>query len=213
VSPSRRSVSNSGFAYTVDVPKLWNDTIEAHRHEVSDAILETTVGLVAEQGLRSVTMLQIAEKTGIGRATLYKYFPDVEAILSAWHERHVDAHLKHLAAIRDQAGEPAQRLERVLEAYALIQHEHQGVGAELTALLHRGQHVVRAQQHLSKLIRDLVTECAKLDVVRKDVPAEELARYCLHALSGASTLRSKTAIHRLVAVTMAGLRSTRRSDP
>src|SRR5712664_3407333 len=89
------------------MPKLWNDTIEAHRQEVSDAILETAVGLVAEQGLRSVTMLQIAEKTGIGRATLYKYFPDVEAILSAWHERHVDAHLKHLSAIRDQAGEPA----------------------------------------------------------------------------------------------------------
>src|SRR5216683_4409870 len=112
---------------------------------VSDAILETTLGLVAEQGLRSVTMLQIAEKTGIGRATLYKYFPDVEAILSAWHERHVDAHLKHLAAIRDQPGEPVRRLERVLEAYALIQQEHQGVGAEVTALLHRGQHVVRAQ--------------------------------------------------------------------
>ena len=65
------------------MPKLWNVTIEAHRREVRDATLDTTVALVAEHGLRAVTMSQIAEETGIGRATLYKYFPNVEAILFA----------------------------------------------------------------------------------------------------------------------------------
>jgi len=73
------------------VPKLWNETIEEHRREVREAILDTTVALVAEHGLLSVTMSQIAEETGIGRATLYKYFPDVEAILLAWHERQINA--------------------------------------------------------------------------------------------------------------------------
>jgi AcrR family transcriptional regulator len=43
--------------------------------EVRDVIVETTAALVAEHGLRAVTMSQIAEDTGIGRATLYKYFP------------------------------------------------------------------------------------------------------------------------------------------
>ena len=105
------------------VPKLWNETIEAHRRAVRDAILETTAALVAEHGLTSVTMSQIAEETGIGRATLYKYFPDVEAILLAWHERHVTGHLEHLAELRDQAGDAGERLEVVLEAYALISHE------------------------------------------------------------------------------------------
>src|SRR5438132_10403061 len=117
------------------MPKLWNDTIETHRREVRDAILDTTVALVAEHGLASVTMSQIAEETGIGRATLYKYFPDVEAILVAWHERHVTGHLEHLAELRDQAGDAAQRLEAVLGAYALIQHKRHAT--ELAALLHR----------------------------------------------------------------------------
>ncbi|MGH9199575.1 MAG: TetR/AcrR family transcriptional regulator, partial [Acidimicrobiia bacterium] len=67
------------------MPRLWSDTIQAHRREVREAILDITAKLVGEHGLRSVTMSQIAEDTGIGRATLYKYFPDVEAILSAWH--------------------------------------------------------------------------------------------------------------------------------
>ncbi len=93
---------NGGDLYHGVVPRLWNETIEAHRKAVREAILETTWSLVTEHGLRSVTMSQIAEKTGIGRATLYKYFPHVEAILYAWHRRHVEAHLAALAAIRDR---------------------------------------------------------------------------------------------------------------
>ena len=74
------------------VPRLWSDTIDAHRQTVREATIEATSALVAEHGLRSVTMSQIAERTGIGRATLYKYFPDVEAILLAWHERDACQH-------------------------------------------------------------------------------------------------------------------------
>jgi len=78
------------------VPKLWTETIETHRREVREAILDTTAALVAEHGLLGVTMSQIAEETGIGRATLYKYFPDVEAILLAWHDRQITGHLAQL---------------------------------------------------------------------------------------------------------------------
>src|SRR5215213_4907635 len=123
--------------YTGVVPNLWNETIEAHRAAVREAILDTAMVLVSEHGLRSVTMSQIAEKTGIGRATLYKYFPDVESILLAWHERQVDRHLEQLAAVRDRPGLPGARLEAVLEAYALILHAHPHVhpGADLVAQL------------------------------------------------------------------------------
>jgi AcrR family transcriptional regulator len=190
--------------YTKVVPKLWSETIEAHRREVRDAILDTTWALVAEHGLRSVTMSQIAEKTGIGRATLYKYFPDVEAILLAWHERHVSGHLEHLAEVRDQAGDARERLEAVLGAYALI--EHKRPATELAALLHRGEHVAQAQQHLTDIIRDLLSEAAETGDVRGDIASEELASYCLHALAAASSLPSKAAVRRLVRVTLAGLR-------
>src|SRR5437660_3717161 len=128
------------------MPRLWTDTIEAHRHEVRGAILETTAALVAEHGLRGATMSQIADATGIGRATLYKYFPDVEAILIAWHERQVNGHLEQLAAVRDQPGDAGERLKAVLETYALISHEHHGT--ELAAFLHRGEHIARAHQQL-----------------------------------------------------------------
>lgn len=192
--------------YTQRVPKLWNETIEAHRRAVQDAILENTWVLVAEGGLTSVTMSQIAEKTGIGRATLYKYFPDIEAILLARHERHVTHHLEHLAELRDQAGGARERLEAVLEAYAFISHDREHHGTELLALLHREEHVGWAQQQLIDLIRDLLTEAAETGGVRDDVAPEELASYCLHALTAASGLPSEAAVRRLVTVTLDGLR-------
>ena len=193
------------------MPRLWNETIEAHRREVRDAILSTTAALVAKHGLRSVRMSQIAEETGIGRATLYKYFSDVEAILLAWHERQIAGHLEDLAEVRDQAaGNAAERLGAVLEAYSLISHESHGHhNRELAAFLHRNEQVARAQQQLRNMIRDLLTEGAKTGDLRDDVPPDELASYCLHALTAASGLPSKAAVRRLVTVTLAGLRRTR----
>jgi AcrR family transcriptional regulator len=189
------------------MPKLWTETIHAHRQEVGEAILDTTAALVGKYGLRSVTMSQIAEETGIGRATLYKYYPDVEAILIAWHERHVTAHLEELGRIRSGSGRPGERLQSVLHAFALICQERRRV--ELAALLHRGEQVTRAEQHLKELLQGLIEECVRVDEVRDDVPPGELANYCIRALTGASGLPSRTAVRRLVEVTFAGLRPSR----
>jgi AcrR family transcriptional regulator len=189
------------------MPKLWSETIDAHRREVRDAILDTAATLAAEHGLRSVTMSQIAEETGIGRATLYKYFTDVEAILFAWHERQLTSHLEHLVELRNQSGGASERLKAVLEAFALISHEQHD--AELASLLHRGEHVARAQRHLRELIRDLLAECAETGDVRADVAPNELASYCLHALSAAGSLPSKAAVRRLVTVILDGLHPAR----
>jgi AcrR family transcriptional regulator len=196
--------------YIGGVPKLWNETVETHRREVREAILETTAALVAEHGLRSVTMSQIAEETGIGRATLYKYFSDVEAILLAWHARQIAGHLDYLAEVRDRAAAGAERLAAVLEAYALISHESHGHhNTELAASLHRHEQVARAQQQLRDMIREMLAEGAESGDLRDDVGPDELASFCLHALGAASSLGSKAAVRRLVTVTLAGLRPPR----
>lgn len=192
--------------YAESVPKLWTETIEAHRRAVRDAILDTTAALVGEHGLASVTMSQIAAESGIGRATLYKYFPDVDAILVAWHDRHVAGHLDQLRKLRDQPGDAATRLESTLEAYALIAYHRGHQGPDVAALVHRAEHIAHAQQQLVDLIRDLLREVAAESDLRDDVPPAELATYCLHALDAAGSLRTRAAVQRLVAVTMSALR-------
>jgi AcrR family transcriptional regulator len=190
------------------VPKLWTDTIEQHRRAVRDATLDCTAALVAERGLASVTMSQIAVETGIGRATLYKYFPDVEAILAAWHQRQVTRHLGQLATVRDQGGSAGERLEAVLTAYAIITYNRPH-GTELAAAVHRGEHLANAQQQLLGFFEDLIAEAVKTGGVRDDLPPAELAGYCLHALQAASSLSSEAAVRRLVTVALAGLRDSR----
>jgi AcrR family transcriptional regulator len=193
--------------FLLAMPRLWTETIEAHRREVQDAIVDTTATLVAERGLRSVTMSQIAEETGIGRATLYKYFPDVEAILHAWHDRQITRHLDHLAQVRDQAGDPMERLAAVLEAYGLISRESRGHhDRELAAFLHRGEGLPHARNQLHRMIRDLLADAAAAGELRDDVAPDELASYSLSALEAASELPSKPAVRRLVEVILAGLR-------
>lgn len=194
-------------AYGCPVPKLWNDTIDAHRREVRAATMEAAAALVAEQGLRAVTMSRVAEKAGIGRATLYKYFPDVETILRAWHERQIATHLDHLTRAREGAEGPAGRLEAVLRTYALVAH-HTGRhhDTELAAFLHRDEQVAQARQQLHAMIRDLLQEGATAGVVRGDIIPDELTAYCLHSLSASAGLPTTDAVERLVAVTLAGLR-------
>ena len=188
------------------MPKLWDETIEAHRHHVRDAILDAAAALALERGRRAVTMSQIAEAAGIGRATLYKYFPDIDAILHAWHARQITGHLRELAEIRDRGGDPGQRLRAVLDAYAGITHQtrdHQDM--ELVTFLHQDSHLARARGQLHELVRDLIADAARAGQARGDVPPDELAAYALNALNAAGTLPSRAAVRRLVQVTTAGL--------
>ena len=194
------------------MPKLWDETIEAHRRSVQEATLETTAQLVAERGLRGVTMSEIAEKAGIGRATLYKYYPDVETILAVWHQRQISQHLSHLAEVRDRTQGPVDRLRAVLAAFAGIQrerirHDHgQPSGSELAFLLHTDDQVARAHHELHGLIGELITEAAAAGAVRDDISPAELAGYCIHALEAAGHAPSEEAVSRLVTVTLAGMR-------
>jgi AcrR family transcriptional regulator len=190
------------------MPKLWNETIETHRQDVRHAILEAAMALVAEHGPLSVTMSQIAEKTGIGRATLYKYFVDVEAILVAWHDRQVAHHLEQLTELSRQPGDAWSRLQAVLEAFAVMRHHHHD--PDLAALVHRGEHLGQAHRQLTDLVAGLLAGSAAAGEVRDDVTPSELAAYCIHAMTAAASLPSRPAVMRLLQVTLAGLRSDRR---
>lgn len=176
------------------MPKLWEHTIASHRSAVQEAILDAAAALVDERGLTGVSMAEIAQRAGVGRATLYKYFGDVDAVLTGWHRRQVAAHLRQL----EDVWERTHRIDDVLETYAFIRHEHPPTAAPS---LHREQHVDHARRHLI----DFVAE--RLGDVRTDVPAKELAAYAVHALDAAGAVPSRAAVRRLVAVTLTGLRN------
>lgn len=189
------------------MPRLWADTIELHRREAHGAILDAAAALAAENGLRSVNMSRIAERAGISRPTLYKYFPDTEAILAAWHERQLTSHLTRLTEAAALGGRPYQRVEAVLADYAQTHYQLRLARLiEIVEHLHGSGHVSQVQQQLHELIRQLLATAAHAGHIRTDVAASELATYCLHALAAAASLSSEAAVRRLVTVTLTGLR-------
>ena len=193
--------------YSRRVPKLWSETIGEHRLALRTAAIKAAAGLVTERGLRSLTMSEIAERAGIGRATLYKYFPDVEAILAAWHERQIAGHLSELHQARDESDDPARRLEGVLRAYALISRQsRRHRDGDLAALMHGSELVANAEREVLDLFAGVLAAAAGHGIVRKDVAPGELAAFCVHALSAAGDSTSAVAVERLLTMTLAGLR-------
>ena len=150
-------------------------------------------------------MTEVAEKAGIGRATLYKHFPDVQAILTAWHQRNIGRHLAQLAEAAGQADTPRDRLQAGLMAYAQHISHQRPHNTELATLVHRGEHMAAAQQQLRDFLAGLLAEAAKAGDIRDDIAPSELASYCLHALTAAGSLPDQDAVHRLVTLTMAAL--------
>lgn len=169
---------------------------------MSDAILDTTAELVLTQGLPAVTMSRIAGDTGIGRATLYKYFGDVGAILVAWHERQIKAHLHQLLHTRSAAAAPGGAVEAALLTYAKMVRVNHGIS--LAALLHSLPHARHAHQHLHDHVQKLIEEAVVAGQLRADVSPAELARFALAGLSAAEGT-TEAATRRLVSLVIAAM--------
>ncbi len=186
------------------MPRLWTTTIEAHKREVSDAVLDTTAALVSERGLADLTMAEIAERSGIGRATLYKYFPSLEAVLGACHQRAVGRHLAELRALAIADEPPGDRLAAVVRGYAqrVRGGDHDPAVA---AQLHAGEHTKRSKNELWQFLVEIIAEAAAAGEARRDVPPGELADYCISALAP-SGRRSRPATDRIAVVVLDGLR-------
>jgi len=193
----------SGVYPFLGMPKLWTDTIEEHRNAVQTEIMDTTAALVATHGLRGVTMSQIAEDVGIGRATLYKYYPDVDTILHAWHQRQIHNHLEQLQTLAVAPGSGLNRLKAVVAKYALLQFDHRD--HELASLLHAVPQINHSHDALGILIEGLIAAAIEEGTVRNDTPARELSAYTIASIGAVQQLSSKAAVNRLVSVTIDGL--------
>lgn len=188
------------------MPKLWEESVDGHRRAVRDAITEAAWQLAETRGPLALTMSQVAKGAGIGRATLYKYFTDVESILVAHHAKHVEGHLQALEELRAGPGQVDSRLAAVVHAYASISfHRAQHASTDVSALVHRRPEVADAERRLRRVFAELIDEAGAEGLVRSDVDAEELAEFCLHALSAAGQATNHEQLGRLVRVVLDGL--------
>lgn len=79
---------------------------------VAAHIVEAALTCVAEYGVTKTTLEDIAREAGCSRATVYRYFPGKQALLRGI----VEAELRRVAAVLDEAGRDAHTLEELAVA-------------------------------------------------------------------------------------------------
>ena len=168
------------------MPRIWTDTIETHRQQVIDAILDATAELIADHGPMSVAMSAIADRAAIGRATLYKYFPDVQSILVAWHKRDFSTHLQRLRQLTEAERVTLKDVTVFVQAQRR-HHPHRNGADVVGALAHLVASEVSpvddaVEREILTALTDLLTRLRRAREVRSDYKPELLARWLLHTI-------------------------------
>jgi AcrR family transcriptional regulator len=129
-----------------------------------DAILDATDNLLARYGYKKMTIDDLAAEVGIGKGTVYLYFPSKEEIVLSHIDRIIERLKARLWAIvhRDlSADEKIRRMlvERVVYRFDSVQHYTQSLNEMLakvrTKLLdRRTRYFLEEAQIFAKVIED-----------------------------------------------------------
>jgi AcrR family transcriptional regulator len=154
---------------TAREPKSRTDLpLAGERPERADAarnrerILDAARRLIAKRGIRPVTLEGVAKEAGVGRATLFRRFPDRSALLLALldeHERELQDQVLNGRPPLGPGAPPRRRLLAFAESLLDLTLEHRELllGSETTAPLarmHTGAYAVW-HLHLAALLRQL----------------------------------------------------------
>lgn len=117
-------------------------------------ILEAATALLAENP--GASMADIAEASGLVRATLYRHFPTRDDLLRAMYAAALEEALQAIVSVEPEQGNASDAIARVVDAllvvgdrYRILSEERRGypelreqeeaVGAPMIALVERGQ--------------------------------------------------------------------------
>lgn len=176
--------------------KTWVETLDSHREAVRHAAINAALEIASEIGFQKVSMSEVASRTGITRATLYKYFPDVDAIFVEWHRRMLENHLAHVEVIAGKDGAAVCRLTEILRFFAMNAFRHHGT--RFADALHDREHARAAEERLIAVVEGVVAEGIDAGTLRADLSPREAAVFLQGSLSGAHRLPDEAAVKRLV---------------
>lgn len=126
-----------------------------------DLILDALQRLLEDRSLQTISVSEIAQTAGIGKGSIYYYFPSKDAILEALVERNYEKPLTTAKNLSEQTDiPPFTRMAMIFQACRnssseyLRSREGKGTGAQEEAFLH--------QKYINHLITELKPVLAEI---------------------------------------------------
>ena len=141
------------------------------RDRIAAGILDTAAAVLAGRG-ESASMAEIADASGVSRATLYRYFPSREALLRGLAEA-------ASAELRERIADAELDVIPVQEAIARLARGFVLAGSKYVALAHSGHKPAdsgQTQQDLAEPVYRLFTRGIADGTLRSDLSPEVLVQ-------------------------------------
>src|SRR5919202_2425494 len=135
---------------------------------VSAAILEAAAAVLVERG-EQASMSDVAEAAGMARATVYRYFPNREALFEALGRLAVEEAGERLQAVRLEEVAVPEAFERSVRALVAIGDSFVVVSRESAR-----PDPAEFERRVASPLRGLVERAQSLGEVRDDLPASWL---------------------------------------
>jgi AcrR family transcriptional regulator len=153
--------------------------VSAERAEVRDRILAATIEVVAGTGLGGLRMEEVARAAGVGRATLYRYFPGgKEQLVNEAITWEVGRFFRDLALEVADAPDLRGRLERGL----MFAHRSMAGHEALATVLETDREQFLPRLHETSplvvaVVRDYLAPAVAAEDLRPGVDVDEAAEY------------------------------------
>ena len=137
------------------------------------AILNSTLSLLESQSLQQISIEAIAREAGVGKATIYRWWPSKAAVVI---DAFVSTHVSRVTAAKGKG--PRDSLEQILR---LLVKEYAGREGRIVAqLIAEGQSDPEVLREFAErfwsgrraMALELVNEARRLGELRDDIPAE-----------------------------------------
>lgn len=146
----------------------------------NEKILDALQHLLADRTIQNISVSDIAKQAGIGKGSIYYYFPSKEAILDALIERNYEKPIKTAKNLASQTEiSPFTRMAMILQACrnssaAFLNHGHTtvdaGTSAQDIAFLHQ-----KYMNHLISELKPVLTEIIKQGIASDEIHFEHPA--------------------------------------
>lgn len=181
----------------LDHLRRWSD-----RTQQSASIAATALALIVENGAAALTMAAIASAAGISRQTLYRYYPDIDAVLVGVAE-FVASHDEQFEAAVLQQADPRARLDVFVRTVILGGgHGKEGSESLRVTLPPRAREVLaRHEDRIARLLAEILQAGIDDGAFRHDLRPSADAPLILGLVAAADPRNPERAIalvHRIV---------------